>query len=176
VIGQTNARTLMRLKARTKNRVEEEASRRYGFQFDEPVERAKELAPQLLRLFNQRNAYRVEPDPEEPIEIILRLGKHQTTGCIKDISMTGVCAIVELASDVALAAVEEVEISFCLSSSDTTVKLNAWICNRRSHDKSLLYGLQFSPESVKSFETDITNYIMHRQREILQQSAYYYQP
>jgi hypothetical protein len=169
-IESTHTQASMRLKTKVKHRGEKETFRHYSLLFFEPEKLGEKFPQELLRLFNRRSAYRAQPVPGEPIEIVLRSGKHQVIGRLRDISATGICALVGPDADIAIAAVEQVETSFRLPPSEKTLKLEAWIRWRHINGLALAYGLQFHPESIKRYEAEVLDYIMRCQRRTLQKN------
>jgi c-di-GMP-binding flagellar brake protein YcgR len=176
----------IQVNAKVRSRVELGAFRsyRYGFEFSEWQELQRRLSGEIHELFNQRMSYRVEPDPAQPIEAIVkltqadRLAVHdappkvpeefKAVASVKDISAIGTAILIDREAEVTLAATDVVEVSFQLPISDKTVELVSWIRNRQLQDESVCYGLEFDADRSEYFErqqNEIIKYITRRRLE-----------
>ncbi|MDX1487385.1 MAG: PilZ domain-containing protein [Acidiferrobacterales bacterium] len=165
--------------AKVRSRAELGAFRsyRYGFEFDERDELQRQLSGEIFRLFNQRLFYRVEPDPAEPIEMLIRLPEldsatpRSTTdtmarGRVKDICGVGAALLLDRAVETTFAATDLVEVSFTLPSSGARVHLAAWIRHRELQDEYVCYGLEFDSVRSQQFtqqQNEILRYAKRRQ-------------
>ena len=165
--------------AKVRSRAELGAFRsyRYGFEFDERDELQRQLSGEIYRLFNQRLAYRVEPDPTEPIEVLISLPEPETAtpppeagsvarGQVKDLCGIGAAVVLERVVETTFAATDLVEIRFKLPSVATEVCLSAWIRHRELQDEYVSYGLEFDAMRSQRFiqqQNEILRYTRRRQ-------------
>jgi hypothetical protein len=168
--------THVELEGKVRSRAERRTFRRYGFEFECPEGWSSD---ELHRLLDRRSAVRVEPSEAEPVEVCLRLPSGvapppgafadlEATGRLTDISTTGIGVVLEPHVEVAFAAVELVEASFCLPPHPTRIELAARIRFRRLEKEALCYGLRFDAEHSRRFKqqrTEIEAYIARRKRE-----------
>lgn len=193
-VGQTATLTFtsvrlrkpIQVHAKVRSRVELGAFRsyRYGFEFNEWEELERRLSGEIHELFNQRVSYRVEPDPVQPMEAVLKLthasqllvrdapadeaGEFEAVGQIKDISAIGIAIIIDREVEVTLASTDLVDVSFRLPKSDKTVQLVSWIRNRELQGDNVCYGLEFDPDQSEYFtgqQNEIVKYIKRRRLE-----------
>lgn len=169
----------IRVQAKVRSRVELGAFRsyRYGFEFDGREELEQQLGGEIYRLFNQRNIYRVEPDPEQPIEAVIHLSEYDSAtpasaagfeahGHLKDLSTVGAAVLVDRRAESTLAATDLVELSFRLPGSGRALRLTAWIRHRELQDEHVCYGLEFDPMRSEAFardEHELLKYARRRQ-------------
>jgi len=155
------------VRATTYFRNEMAGFRRYSFQFDE----SEALRPQLVRMFNQRRAFRVEPDPHAPVNVtMVSPSGFQATGCLEKISSIGIGFTTSAQADTGFASIERAEVRVALPPDRKPLRLVAWIRNRHLLDKMIQYGLEFDPHETEHFteqEQEILIYVMLRQRDLL---------
>ncbi|MFQ5937620.1 MAG: PilZ domain-containing protein [Acidiferrobacterales bacterium] len=165
--------------AKVRSRVELGAFRsyRYGFEFDERDELQRQLSGEIHRLFNQRLAYRVEPDPADPVdaEITLDLGDppllsasddFRAHGRVRDLCASGTAILVDRSVETTLAATDLVAVSFQLPTSGVELQFSAWIRHRELQGERVCYGLEFDADRSQRFNTqqgEIMKYVKRRQ-------------
>ena len=145
---------------------------RYGVAFDQSAELEKRLPAGIFRLFNRRGAFRSSPDPTKPVEVSVTVpgvkGTKITT-LLKDISISGLAFLLEPEAESILGAIEVIEMSFRLPTSDEDFELLGRIRRRELIEKDILYGVEFDDqtEDFGRRREEISAYVMHRQREEL---------
>ncbi len=161
----------IRVQAKVRSRVELGAFRsyRYGFEFDERDELERQLSGEIYRLFNQRSIYRVEPDPAQPIAVVIQpaaseavapaVAGFEAHGFVKDLSSVGAAVLVDRKAEVTLAATDLVEVSFRLPGAARALHFTAWIRHRELQDERVCYGLEFDAARSQRFQ--------HEQNELL---------
>lgn len=176
----TSARLLrpIHVHAKVRSRVELGAFRsyRYGFEFDERDELQRQLSGEIYRLFNQRLDYRVEPDPTEPVDALVKLYEPETTaavtnkdfratGQVKDICGVGAGVLLDREVETTLAATDLVVVGFRLPPNDVMLQFAAWIRHRELQEESVCYGLEFDPgrsEQFRQQQNEILKYTRRR--------------
>ena len=158
--------------ARVVHRLDEESSRRYGLQFSDRQQLEDELATELFRLFNRRKTYRVEPDPDVPIEVTLEHCQAgvQVQAQVKDISVGGLGVRVPADVKATLGTSDRVKVAISLPGHQDPVILIGNICHRREAGEEIHYGIEFDleqSEDPKRQQNAITDYVMKRQRAAL---------
>jgi hypothetical protein len=146
--------------------------RRYTFRFDAP----EEVRHRFLRFLNQRRAFRVDADPDRPINVRLRVdptvGDVATAALLRSISSTGLGLATSARVEATLAQVDAVHLAFALPPGMLPLAIVAAIRSRRlDADGSIFYGLEFDPARTADYELQeraILDYVMLRQREDLQ--------
>ena len=97
----------------------------------------------------------------------------KTTGRMRDVSSDGVGVIVDGESEKRLARVVQVSVTFLLPGQGRPLTFEAWICKRFRLDdeNAVCYGLSWDPAGSSDFASQqqrVTDYVMTRQRELLQ--------
>ena len=164
-------------------RSDEDGVRRYGFSFLDPDRLKQDLGPELLELFNQRAAIRVQPSLKKPVTVdveastaeqaeynlVLKsdpdVGEAFFPGELVDISTRGMRVSLDPASEKALAHNERVLISFSLPPSPKVLELEAWIRRRQFENDTLYYGLEF----LTSENPHVVDFVARMQRVQRQQ-------
>ncbi|MGC1952308.1 MAG: PilZ domain-containing protein [Gammaproteobacteria bacterium] len=167
------------LPAMVLSRVETEAFRRYRFQFNGQAAHSREVAKEFYRLFNRRNADRVEPRLDERVEVQIEIfeqrhGRSPLTVALKNISATGMGIVAAAEVDYLLADVERVRARIRLPTRDTALSLVAWIRSRALEGNSIAYAVQFDPQRSRAFcaqQEAIMDYVMGRLMEELQNTV-----
>ena len=154
-------------------REELDGFRRFGFSFSNPTTLRAQLDAGLLRLFNERQSFRVAPSAKVPVAVQLKSATFQATGRMRDISADGMGVALDGDSDKSLSDVLEVSVEFLLPGQQRPVALQAWIRKRVSLDDQdvTCYGLAWDPTGSSDFAVQrdqVTDYVMARQREMLQ--------
>ena len=161
--------------ARVVHRLDEEGYRRYGLQFTDRQQLENQLATELFRLFNRRKTYRVEPDPDVPIEVTLehRQAGVQVQAQVKDISAGGVGVRVPADVKATLGTSDRVKVAISLPGRQDPVVLIGNICHRRVAGEEIHYGIEFDleqSEDANRQHSAITDYVMKRQRVTLRRA------
>ena len=161
--------------ARVVHRRDEGSSRRYGLQFTDRQQLENQVATELFRLFNRRKTYRVEPDPDVPIEVTLeqRHAGVQVHAQVKDISVGGLGVRVPADVLAALGTSDRVKVAISLPGRQDPVVLIGNICHRRVAGEEIHYGIEFDleqSEDPKRQQNAITDYVMKRQRATLRRA------
>ncbi|MGD8770324.1 MAG: PilZ domain-containing protein [Desulfobacterales bacterium] len=140
------------------------------FQFADPSSLAKNLDISLMSYFNRREAYRVKPDINEPIEVDVEWNGGSTQGHVIDISLTGMGLGVKPDVTEIPGYPEPVTLSFRLPISEKTLMIVGTTVHPRSLGKIILYGIKYDwgqTENSYQQESVITSYVIYRQREII---------
>ncbi len=161
--------------ARVVHRLDEGSSRRYGLQFTDRQQLENQVATELFRLFNRRKTYRVEPDPDVPIEVTLeqRHAGVQVHAQVKDISVGGLGVRVPADVMAALGTSDRVKVAISLPGRQDPVILIGNIRHRRVAGEEIHYGIEFDleqSEDPKRQQNAITDYVMKRQRATLRRA------
>jgi hypothetical protein len=175
-LGLSEAERPLELPARVMNRTDEGELRRYGFQFTDREHLERQLPPALHRLFNRRYAYRVEPDPDSPIEVMLicTAPPLQVRARLVDISPDGMAFAVPLAAESALAAVDRLVACINLPGGRQPPRLGILIRNRSVLGNEVRYGVEFDLERTQDAQRQqaaVTRYVMDRQRTLIRRRA-----
>ncbi len=152
--------------ARVKDRTEEGDSLRYGFEFTDPAQFEYRLWPALRRLFNRRQAFRVAPHHELPVEITP--GAARAVFPLLDISTRGLAVRVPIEAEPALRATDRIRLSFGLPGRQPTVDVDGIVRSRvLLPGADVRYGAEFdlqrtsNPDAVQSA---IGEYVMQRRQ------------
>ena len=142
----------------------------YGFAFDQSAELPNRLPKRVFQVFNRRGAPRVPLDPTKPVEVAIKapgVGTSTVTGCLKDISVSGLALLVEPEAAYTLGALDVIEMSFHLPTRDKAFQLVGWIRNRELVHEHVRYGVEFDHTHSQVFSPaarKIFAYVMHRQQ------------
>ena len=142
-----------------------------GFTFIAPSAIRSKLPAELLRSFNERAAFRVEPSVTLPVELRLPKPGFHVSGRMRDISVDGLGVVTDASAGKRLAPGLEVSAEFRLPGQDRPLVCDALIHNRRTLNReAVLVGLRFgrggSSDAVSQLR-NLTDYVMNRQREWL---------
>lgn len=149
---------------------------RFGLAFTNPAALHARLRTALLRFFNERGAFRVEPREALPVRVQTHDQSLVTTGHLSDISVDGAGIVIKGISEQALSKVIEVTVEFTLPGQDHSIALQASIRHRSivPVDDSVYVGLLFDAEASPDFidqQRDITAYVASLQGDLLRQLA-----
>ena len=143
----------------------------YGISFDEWGGARSHLAPKLRSLFNEREAVRVEPRPEE--DVVVHIGVPTKGGVVegwlRDISVLGVGMWITAEDQVDLEDRRRVQIQFTLPQSKGLLELEVHICHQQVVGDRTRLGLQIvndQPGRWNGVHREITQYVMSRQIEV----------
>ena len=146
--------------------------RQFGFAFLAPSAIRAKLPAGLLRSFNERAAFRIEPDTPVPVELEAADLGVRASGRIHDLSVDGLGVVVDDGAGIQLTPGLDVTAEFTLPGQDRPLTCEALICNRRTLRRgAVLIGARFDRErssDVASQVRSVTDYVMTRQREWLQ--------
>lgn len=122
-----------------------------------------------------RDDYRVFPDPKNPLEVRLRPRGTEAwyRTLLKDVSASGMGVLVDAFTDRALAEHREVDIVLELPGLDSLIACVGRIRYRRLVGCGIKHGVEFAPDLTPGFasvERRVNEYVMNRQRQLLQSS------
>ena len=142
------------------------------FRFVNPGSFAQELGRDILEYFNRRQAVRVKPDVNTPIDVDLECENCFAKGWVIEISTTGMGLGVK--PDVAkeMGIPERLTLAFQLPGYEKPFLLDGTITNRRISGKVFIYGIHFDQSQTEDFKrqgADIADYVFRRQKELLLQ-------
>ncbi len=161
------------VQAKVQARSELDDSRRFGLVFEDPGALRKRLNGGLLRLFNQRKAFRVEIGSGSQTDVRIRTDGPEALGQLLNVSAAGVAVLVDPQVEAQLSQVVSVSVAFQLPGDDEALVFRAVIRNRaqmKGRD-GIYYGLELDRTSSSDFiaqQQHIVDYVMRRQREPLQ--------
>jgi len=142
----------------------------YGIGFDDWGEARSLMAPKLRSLFNEREAVRVEPRPEEEVLVNILTGEtlSKVEGLLRDISVLGVGMWVTAEDQLQLESGELVQVQLSLPPSKEVLSLEAQIRHQQLVGDRARVGLQIvndQPGRWNGVHREITQYVMSRQIE-----------
>lgn len=157
------------------SRVELESRRRYGFEFDEEGPLEEGVSAGAHRVFNRRGAYRVKPDPKEPVEVYIHVlepeaPRHVATALLTSISTTGMDVVARPDAAACLAPISIVRLTLRLPTSTDMLEVGARIRHRTEEWNGVCYGLKLDSRHSADFhrqQKEILKYVSHRQAEAL---------
>jgi len=142
----------------------------YGIAFDDWAGIRSHLAPKLRSLFNEREAVRVEPRPDEEVAINIHgASGDDIEGWLRDISVLGVGMWITAEDHLALEGGQSVQVQFKLPRSEKALTLEAQIRYQQVVGDRARLGLQIvndQPGRWNGVHREITQYVMSRQIEI----------
>ncbi len=145
-----------------------------GLQFIDARQAEALLNPVLMRLFNRRSNYRVEPDPALPpiwvtVQALEPPGISLQQARLLDLATGGIGLLGSLDFEGALAGVTDLECTLFLPDTQLPISLQAQVLHRTLIDSSVRYGLSFvedgSPTGQRTQEV-LLSYVIRRQREM----------
>jgi hypothetical protein len=145
-------------------------TRQLRFQFVDSADFLLDLDPSVKRYFNQRQAYRVAPDPEGPAEVRLEWREGLAKGRMLDISTKGMG--IGVARDVALELghPDRVMLTFELQGSEKPLAVVGQSFFRKSDNpERVRYGIKFvwsQTDDAERKEKAIAEYIARRQQAL----------
>ncbi len=143
----------------------------YGIGFDDWGGTRSHLAPKLRSLFNEREAVRVEPRPDEDVLVNI-VGPENTDvieGWLRDISVLGVGMWITAEDETVLQSGCHVQVQFQLPRSPKPLQLAAQLRHQQVVGDRARLGLQIvndQPGRWNGVHREITQYVMSRQIEI----------
>lgn len=177
-LGLSEAERPLELSARVMNRTDEGELRRYGFEFTDREQLECQLSPVLHRLFNRRHAYRIEPDPDSPIEVMLICASPtlQVRARLVDISTNGMAFDVPLDAESALAAVDRLVACVGLPGGGQPPRLGILTRNRSLLGNQVRHGVEFDLKRTQDAQRQqdaVARYVMDRQRTLIRQRVHH---
>jgi len=148
----------------------------YRFKFEGRKLLERELPEDFYRIFNRRGAYRAaafdgDPAVEVGLNALDTSPKRVTaTARLRNISATGLGALIDSDADRDFTGVRSVEITVRLPDSDKTLRLAAWIRNREALEDRIYYGFLFDAKSTQNYleqEEEIVDFVLCRFQEKL---------
>lgn len=154
-----------------RSRTELDGFRNFGLAFPNPSILRARLSAGLLRLFNERHSFRVEPTEQDRVDVEISGKGYLATGHMRDVSADGLAVVIDLEAERILSNVVHVNVQFQLPGQDRPVAFQAEIRNRYElvGDETVCVGLRFDPEASSNFasqQRSVTDYVMVRQREL----------
>ena len=148
----------------------------YGFGFLDWMGLRSALPERLAVAFNQRGDYRIEPDPNEPIGVIVTGVEvyFEVEAQLRDISVGGMSFRAESLAEFVLRKSRLVNVSFALPTHDTPLSFVARICHRDLAGGHINYGLFFIESETEMFAEQretVLDYITARRKQGLEQPA-----
>jgi hypothetical protein len=161
------------VQAKVQARSELDDSRRFGFAFEDPAALRKRLNGGLLRLFNQRKAFRVELGTGSQTAVRIRTDGPEALGRLLNVSADGVAVLVDPQVEAQLSDVVSVSVAFQLPGDDEALIFRAVIRNRAQMKggDGVYYGLELDRTSSSDFiaqQRRLVDYVMQRQGESLE--------
>jgi c-di-GMP-binding flagellar brake protein YcgR len=155
-------------------RSERDDSTRFGLAFANPAVLHEKVRTELLRFFNERSAFRVEPSVALPVTVQTAGESRALTGQLRDLSTEGAGVVISSHSERTLARCIEVGLEFTLPGQDHPTVLRASIRHRSSVpvDQCVYIGLLFEAEASPNFvahQEDISAYVASLQGDLLRQ-------
>ena len=143
----------------------------YGIAFDDWGGVRSHLAPKLRSLFNEREAVRVEPRPDEDVLVTMFDGAQalEIEGWLRDISVLGVGMWVTAEDQLELESGSSVRVQFKLPRTERVLDLVAQVRHQQVVGDRARVGLQIvndQPGRWNGVHREITQYVMSRQIEI----------
>lgn len=127
--------------------------------------------PEVYSLFNRRAAYRgAEPDPANPVEVTLyplsrARSSEGLTARLRNISACGLSILTDSEVDMALAGINQLEVSFRLPLRERLFRMNTSIRYRAGHGDFVCFGLKLDPLRTVDFlaqAEEIVEYMIDR--------------
>ena len=157
--------------ATVQSRTEWDGFRRFGLVFPNPSILRARLGVGLLRMFNERHSFRVEPSAQERVGVKISGKGFLATGHIRDVSADGVAAVIDLEAERRLSNIVHVNVEFKLPGQDRSVTFQAAVRNRYrlACYETVCIGLRFDPEASPDFASQqrcVADYVEVRQSEL----------
>jgi len=151
-------------------REELEDGRVYGIEFIDWLGLLAQLPIALAEMFNRRGDYRVEPNPEDPIQVTLEALPLRVNAWLRDISVVGLSAIIPSNLETVFRKVRKALVSFNLPHLGKKLKFQGRILHRNLTERGVCYGIVFRGEKTRAFQENqqlLAQYIQERKKEIL---------
>lgn len=142
----------------------------YGIEFIDWLGLLAQLPPALAEMFNRRGDYRVEPIPEDPIQVTLEALPLRVNAWLRDISIVGLSAFIPSNLETVFRKVRKAQVSFNLPRLGKKLKFQGRILHRHLTESGVCYGIVFVEETTRAFQENqqlLAQYIQARKKEIL---------
>jgi len=142
----------------------------YGLKFADWMGLLSRLPPSLAALFNRRRACRFEPDPTQPIPLMVggTTLPFEIQATLRDLSMDGLSFRAAPLAEVALAKTDEIAVSFVLPTNSRLLTFVGRIRHRSLVGGGIAYGVLFDPERTPLFqesEEELTGFIQELEKQ-----------
>lgn len=144
------------------------------FKFIDTTKILQDLDPLLISYFNRREAFRVRPDPLEPITVNLKWKDILSKGEIMDISLTGVALRVESSIARQLEYADGIEMTFYLPTRSEPFHIIGKTAHFEPMPRDVRYAIKFDRKKtphIRAQEQSISRYVMQRQLIMLKRRA-----
>jgi hypothetical protein len=157
-----------------RHRSEVERGRLYGFEFVDWLGLLGKLPAALTGLFNQRGNYRVQPDPQNPVDVMIEgtLLPSPIQATLRDLSVAGISVQAAYTIENLLMKVELVQVSFELPFSPERLSFWGNIIHRDLIGQGICYGILFDDKRTPRFKKKqevLIKYVSDRRQQLLPQ-------
>jgi len=132
-------------------------------------------ARNVARMLRRRNAFRAQPDPRDPVHVLIHTSSDATSQAeLCDISTTGAWLIIAADDESTLFREAPLRLSFRLPGHGQLFELFADIRTRALRGSAIHYGLEFNVELTERAALQaerISQYVLKRQLEVLRENA-----
>ena len=146
----------------------------YQFQFIDTTALLRDMDPTLMSYFNRRQAFRVRPDPLDPLEVTIAWDDLSTSGLIMDISTRGVALVVDRSTARKLENEDQISLTFKLPGDEAMLKIAGKPAHLVPVQKDVRYGILFLwKETAEAGQKErlISRYVMQRQMALAKPRA-----
>ena len=169
--------------ATVQSRIEEGGARRYGFHFKAGHDLDARNPPEVRPLFNRRGAVRVAPDPDSPVNVVVKpsAGSSSVEVRLVDISATGAGIGLSAEAESPLARTTRVDLGLFLPGASDPIRFAGTIRHSHLAGSEVHCGIQFDPELTEDFAEQqeiIREYVRRPQDAMMRGHAFsrLYQP
>ncbi|MEE8399834.1 MAG: PilZ domain-containing protein [Desulfobacterales bacterium] len=151
-----------------------EVAVRCQFGFIDTTHLLRDLDPILVSYFNRREAFRVQPDLVEPIEVDLTWGNNSARGVVIDISLTGIALSLKPLIARQLEYADRMTMTFVLPESGGSMRIVGKTAHFEPIAGNIRYSIEFDREKTDNIEQQeriISKYLMQRQMAQLKRRA-----
>ncbi len=124
------------------------------------------LPPRFFATFNRRRDYRVSPETETGVEVVLVQSGHATRAALSDISMSGCLLLFQPEGAPKLG--DNVQLEFRLPGLETNFRFSGTVRSESEFRNRVRCGVEFEANDSREFkaqQVEISRYVMQRQRE-----------
>ncbi len=161
-------------RARVCHRTERRDCRDYGMAFEPQSARERRRSEAFYRLFNRRRAYRVTPDPAQPLPVsAVGSARTQVLSEVNDISALGLSFFTDREGDARLTLDDRVTLRLSLDGGEPLVLASVIRGRILDGTDRVRYSVAFdrADPSFAEAEERLADYVMVLQREELQRNA-----
>ena len=139
---------------------------RVGMRFVDWRQHRVLLDSALKGLFNEREAYRVEPELRRPVLAEVQVGGLRLKGRLRDLSVLGAGLWLEGPSG--LSTQQVITLRLQLPEPHLLVQVEAEVCHHRTTDREAAVGLRLlgDRQDAMRLQREISPYVMERQRSL----------